>query len=428
MRTTSPLSSPRTHDTQQAEETIQPNEMEPKLQRSRGRKHNPEGHMSRLANLDSVSTPQTISLNRARGGRFIDTSPSSPVPTIAHTRDMPLSFGTTGSPASSQKINKQPSGPNISLGTELGHSSIHDLSQENLIMLSTALGLKDDLPAKADRSMHEKAITGLFRRIDTEALSPVGEPRNIAALPLVKSFSAEQQTRLIDLAQICHLGIKQQGDSLQLYFGGIENLTPETAERDLKQTGSTAFGKVGTIYHAVEELAHLIAPVLKSREYQIDLVCGHSMGGGTAQAFVASISNQVFQPKPVSMILLDPQLLNNAQARNATKSGNLGYSYSAPRGVAITLNYADNPRKGLMEKMKSLQFNSPGLLQLKLELSAYDGKTYHQDGSTETREPEPFDMKIPLIGNVSLGYHHDMDLFNNAIARMLRKVTMTFRS
>lgn len=127
------------------------------------------------------------------------------------------------------------------------------------------------------------------------------------------------------------------------------------------------------------------------------------MGGAMAQAFRATLENLIVLPKQPSMILMDPQLLNNNQARRATKGGMLEVDYAQPRGVAVTLDYAKDRRRGLMGIMKGPGgYRYPGLVQLRLGLTDTDG---HGGGRPETSGPP------------GMGYHGDPRQFANALAR-----------
>jgi hypothetical protein len=113
---------------------------------------------------------------------------------------------------------------------------------------------------------------------------------------------------------------------------------------------------------------------------------------------------------PAPLILFDPQLPNETQAKHAIKDGKLGYDYAKPRGIAITLDYAERSRKSLMGRMKGLGFKSPGLVRLKLGLSDYDRTKQLPDGGTELRPPR-------TSGPPGMGYHADPGLYRMAINR-----------
>lgn len=134
------------------------------------------------------------------------------------------------------------------------------------------------------------------------------------------------------------------------------------------------------------------------------------MGGASAQLFAAAVESRVKLYDPAPLILFDPQLPNEAQARHAIKDGKLGYDYAKPRGIAITLDYAERSRKSLMGRMKGLGFKSPGLVRLKLGLSAYDRTKYLPDGGTELRPPR-------TSGPPGMGYHADPGLYKRALNR-----------
>jgi hypothetical protein len=155
---------------------------------------------------------------------------------------------------------------------------------------------------------------------------------------------------------------------MDVYFGGTLNW------RDAKQDVKTAFGGVGAIYKAVREAAELVAEAMAANpSIEINRVLGFSMGGGTAQAFLAGVESRIELRDEPALVVFDPQLLNNAQARHAVKDGPLGYDYSKLRGVAITLDYEADPRMGLMNVMKGPgRYKSPGLVQLRLGLKHGD--------------------------------------------------------
>ena len=98
-----------------------------------------------------------------------------------------------------------------------------------------------------------------------------------------------------------------------------------------------------------------------------------------------------------------------ARARNF-KDGTLGYDYARPRGIAVTLDYAERPRKCLVERMKGLGFKSPGLVWLKLGLSDYDRIKRLPGGGTEQRPPR-------TSGPPGMGYHADEGLYKMALRR-----------
>jgi hypothetical protein len=56
---------------------------------------------------------------------------------------------------------------------------------------------------------------------------------------------------------------------------------------------------------------------------ELDFISGISMGGAMAQTLRATIEGRILLPKQPSVILLDPQLLNNNKARRATKDGRI---------------------------------------------------------------------------------------------------------
>jgi hypothetical protein len=185
---------------------------------------------------------------------------------------------------------------------------------------------------------------------------------------------------------------------LEIFFGATQNM------RDVKQDLKTAVGGLGPVYKATDEVAAILAEEIgKMRgNVEIGFVSGASMGGGTAQAFLAGLESRVQLPASPPLILLDPQLLNDAQSRYATRHGTLGYDFEKPRGIAISLDYDKAPRRGLMGIMKGPGgYKYPGLLHLKLGLKDTDGP----EGGK------------PMIAPPGLGYHGVWEQYMAAIRR-----------
>lgn len=135
------------------------------------------------------------------------------------------------------------------------------------------------------------------------------------------------------------------------------------------------------------------------------------MGGASAQVFAAALQGSVKLVAPAApLVLLDPQLLNDAQARHATKGGAHDYDFGGSRGVAITLDYPAAPRKSLMGRMKGLGYQSPGLVRIKLALQDDDSVKQLDNGEWVNRPPKPY-------GPPLTGYHGDLALYTKALLR-----------
>jgi hypothetical protein len=227
-----------------------------------------------------------------------------------------------------------------------------------------------------------------------------------------------ERDALVRAAHVAHMawdekvGKDEYGNErleVRVMFGGTQNM------RDVGQAFSSIGQSVGKVFTANRDAAVLVAKAVeaayaKGRNVKFDYIAGGSMGGASAQLFAAAVESRVKLYEPAPLILFDPQLPNQAQAHHAIKDGKLGYDYAKPRGIAITLDYADRSRKSLMGRMKGLGFKSPGLVRLKLGLSAYDRTKYLPNGETERRPPR-------TSGPPGMGYHADPGLYEMAINR-----------
>ena len=196
---------------------------------------------------------------------------------------------------------------------------------------------------------------------------------------------------------------------VRVMFDGMQNM------RDIGQAFSSIGPSVGKVFRANHEAAVLVAKALedahaRGHDVKFQYIAGGSMGGASAQLFAAAIASRVKLHAPAPLVLFDPQLPNQTQALHAIKDGMLGYDYARPRGVAVTLDYAERPRKCLVERMKGLGFKSPGLVWLKLGLSDHDRVKRLPRGETAQRPPM-------TSGPPGLGYHSDYDLYKVALNR-----------
>jgi hypothetical protein len=235
---------------------------------------------------------------------------------------------------------------------------------------------------------------------------------------LLAPLPAADREKLVRAAHVAHMVWDEEivwdsrgnpGTEVRVMFDGMQNM------RDVKQAFSSIGQSVGAVFKANHEAAVLVAQAIedahaKGRNVKFQYIAGGSMGGASAQLFAAAIESRVKLHDPAPLVLFDPQLPNQVQARHAIKGGKLGYDYARPRGIAVTLDYAERPRKSLMERMKGLGFKSPGLVWLKLGLGAHDRTRRLPRGETEQRPPV-------TSGPPGLGYHSDYDLYKAVLNR-----------
>jgi hypothetical protein len=257
-----------------------------------------------------------------------------------------------------------------------------------------------------------------YRPPSTELTSEHYMDATIRTSRLFSLLPAADREKLVRAAHVAHMvwdekvGVDEHGNQrleVRVMFGGTQNL------RDVGQAFSSIGQSVGKVFKANHEAAVLVAQAIeaaqaKTRNVKFDFIAGGSMGGASAQLFAAAVESRVKLHDPAPLILFDPQLPNEAQAKHAIKDGKLGYDYAKPRGIAITLDYAERSRKSLMGRMKGLGFKSPGLVRLKLGLSSYDRTKYLPDGGTDMRPPK-------TSGPPGMGYHADPGLYRMAINR-----------
>ncbi len=255
------------------------------------------------------------------------------------------------------------------------------------------------------------------RRIESTP-STINEA-NLRNAEVFRALSPEQMNKLARAADISHLSLREETSTrsddtvrhdLRLFFGGSENIL-----RDYEQAAVSAVGKVGPVLGAARKAAQIIAQAVEQlqrdgHEVRFESIGGVSMGGASAQVFAAALQSRVTLPTPTPLVLLDPQLLNNTQARHATKGGVHDYDFGGSRGVAITLDYPAAPRKSLMGRMKGLGYQSPGLVRIKLALQDGDSVKRLNSGEWVDRPPKPY-------GPPLTGYHGDLALYTKALLR-----------
>ncbi|AMP77128.1 type III effector protein [Ralstonia solanacearum] len=234
-----------------------------------------------------------------------------------------------------------------------------------------------------------------------------------------RALSSEQMNKLARAAHVSHLSLREETSTgrdgtvrhdLRLFFGGSENIL-----RDYGQATVSAVGGVGSVLGAARKAAQIIAQAVEQlqrdgHEVRFESIGGVSMGGASAQVFAAALQSSVQLPAPTPLVLLDPQLLNDAQARHATKGGAHDYDFGSPRGVAITLDYPAAPHKSLMGRMKGVGYQSPGLVRIKLALQDGDSVKRLSSGEWVDQPPKPY-------GPPLTGYHGDLALYTKALLR-----------
>lgn len=242
---------------------------------------------------------------------------------------------------------------------------------------------------------------------------------------LFRALSPEQMNKLARAAHVSHLNFEVRSSTgndgkvrhdLRLFFGGSENIW-----RDYIQAAVSAGGGVGSVFTAAREAARITAQTVEQlqrdgHEVRFEFIGGASMGGAAAQVFAAALQSHVKLAAPAPLVLLDPQLLDNAQARHATKGGVHGYDFASLRGVAITLDYPDAPRKSLMGRMKGLGYRSPGLVRIKLALLDDDSTKQLSNGDWVNKPPKAY-------GPPLTGYHGDVSLYKKAVLRFTANMT-----
>jgi hypothetical protein len=183
-----------------------------------------------------------------------------------------------------------------------------------------------------------------------------------------------------------------------LFFGG----TAATSWRDHLGNVKTAAGTYGDFYKDTKYLAKVFAKLLKDNaDVRLDLLSGHSRGGGAALFFDAALQSRIELAKKPATLVFDPQLNNDSQAAFAVEGGDREYYYQAPRAVAVTLNSRSKKSYNLVRLMKGLGgYTRPGIVELQIPLNEEEA------GSG------------PLRG---LRYHSDAKLYSDAVKRFLGK-------
>ncbi|CAG9165939.1 hypothetical protein [Cupriavidus pampae] len=336
-------------------------------------------------------------LRQARGD-------TSDVVAQSASRRRPLPGGTPS--AERAKVNTLPSGPKIDASGD-PTTSIDALNGSDLDALAVALHLAEP-GATGNKASNTIAIrqrllsvaNDLDNNLVDHDKSFLDHPATIGKL---SGAEIEELRQLMDLT---HMSVKSRtipGPNgphamLEVFFNGTQNF------RDVRQDLNTAIGRAGQVDRGARRIGELMSAMLAPNgNASLVSVIGISMGGGSAQIFTASVDSRVALSMRPAVVLLDPALLNNRQAKLAVEGGTRPVDFSQPRGVAVTLDYAPASQRGLMSKMKTVGFHSPGLVRLKLGLVDQDGQRY---GDSRPR-PAP----------IGLGYHGRDGYYTEALRR-----------
>ena len=319
--------------------------------------------------------------------------------------------------APTKRINSLPSGHKIAL-VDRPHARIGELDPKDLNELSLALGFGPLAPLAGGGRAQCLSIFKTLDAFTDDIFDGFADHDNkVLEHPgLLSGLSAAEQQELKAAMDTAHMFVAAPRDlrgrfimpcEMKVFFGGSQNL------RDLRHDILSGFGQTSSVDRAARRIGELLAKQIRRNDNQIRIerIAGASMGGASAQTMLATLQGRRLLDKQPSMLLLDPQLLNNRQAARATRDGPLAVDYRMPRGVAISLDYAKAPHRGLMGVMKGPGgYTYPGLVHLKLGLADTDG--------VNGKAPKP-------TGLPGLGYHSDFRPFGLALARFIGTATQS---
>jgi hypothetical protein len=388
-----------------------------------------------LAQLLKREADEERTMAAAQAGRTQGTTASAPVRAGEVDPVSAAAGAEQAAPVHKPKkkpINSLKSAPKIEL-TKTPDAAIRDLPPEQLKPLVSALGagaLSETDPRMAGAQVELASIR--LQNIRMDRFGPIDWKADLQRKAVWAELNPEKQARLENAAHKAHMNIHQWRTvdpetgqvktRMDIYFGGTLN------GRDAKQDVTTAFGGVGEVYKATREVAELVAEAMAANpQLEITRVLGFSMGGGTAQAFVAGVQSRVELKDDPVLVTFDPQLLNNAQARHAVKDTPLDYDFEKLRGVAVTLDYEPEPHKGLMNVMKGAGgYKSPGLVQLRLGLKDQDDTKWVEikemdRGGNERKRYEPQPSAPMVSGPPGMGYHANSALYEKALDRFTKE-------
>jgi ankyrin repeat protein len=347
--------------------------------------------------LEPQALAAYIALREVAPPQRLPTAPRVPAPAVVVAPKTP--------------INSLPSGYKIDL-VDRPHARIDDLEGRDLNALSLALGFGPLLPLAEERDAQVTSILKTLDAFTDDVFDDFADHDNklLEHPGLLSGLSAAEQQELKAAMDIAHMSVAAPRDlrgrvimpcEMKIFFNGSRNL------RDLGHDIRSGFGQTSSVDRAARRIGELLAKQIKRNDNQIRIerIAGASMGGASAQTLLAALQSRRLLDRQPSMLLLDPQLLNNRQAARATRDGPLAVDYRVPRGVAISLDYAKAPHRGLMGVMKGPGgYTYPGLVHLKLGLADTDG----------------VNGKAPKTsGPPGLGYHSDFRPFGQALARFV---------
>ncbi|MEK6419973.1 MAG: hypothetical protein V4801_10230 [Burkholderia gladioli] len=288
-----------------------------------------------------------------------------------------------GATAIRARINALPSGPKIPAPGVPHDTTLDTLPAEDITRLAAAMHLAKPGEPGSTRA-EAAAIRERFAALASDLDNGFMDHYNAALLDHAVDSGKLTEAEIDELKTLMdqtHMLVKVKTvpgpnggqATLDVFFNGTQNLG------DLRQDVNTVLGMTGERDRASRRIGELMSTMLAPNgNATLRSVSGLSMGGGAAQIFTAAIDSRVQLSSRPAVVLLDPVLLNDRQARLAVRGGTRPVDFSAPRGVAITLDYARNPQRGVMSMMKSAGFHSPGLVRLKLGLEEGDGRRYDQ--------------------------------------------------
>ena len=389
----------------------------------------------KLAQLLKQEADEERAMAAAQAGRSQGTTASAPVRPGEVDPASAAAGAEQAAPVSKPKkkpINSLKSAPKIEL-TKTPDAAIRDLPPEQLEPLVSALGAGALSKTHAGMAAAQVELASIrLQNVNYDRFGPIDWKADLQRKAVWAELNPEKQARLENAAHKAHMNIHQWRTvdpetgqvktRMDIYFGGTLN------GRDAKQDVTTAFGGVGEVYKATREVAELVAEAMAANPHlEITRVLGFSMGGGTAQAFVAGVQSRVELKDDPVLVTFDPQLLNNAQARHAVKDTPLEYDFEKLRGVAVTLDYEPEPHKGLMNIMKGAGgYKSPGLVQLRLGLkdkddTKWEEKKVNDRGGNSRKEYERVPSAPMVSGPPGMGYHANPALYEAALDRFTKE-------
>ena len=378
-----------------------------------------------------ASPPAAESLQRApptampgilrRAPRTAETSSSAQVPTTSAKTTPPLrektstvSFKGTAKPKGPKKtksMNSLRSGPKIGSAVDQG-LSVHTLQQKDLQHLARGLGLTgshDSMPSPAAQESIRQTLADFADELNNGLANYDNrvDDRFLVNAQYSQRLTNAEAEELVALMKKTHMVVSSGPvvdeatgawtDKVRIYFGGTQKNVRD-GWHDLR----SGLGMVGGHDRSAKRIAELLAKTLAPAGFaELEFLSGLSMGGGLAQVFLLALESRIELPSRPAVVLLDPLLLNNQEARHAIKGGTRPVDFSKPHAIAVTLDHPRSPRKCLMNRLKTFgRRRSPGLVRLKLALD--------DSAFPEGEAPKPMCF---------LGYHGEPAYYGSALAR-----------